>query len=63
MDKKVILVCQKNHHWIDDTICPFCGLEPIEELPFQSGDCIKCGSLCPGYAYGCTSPEPIQNER
>lgn len=59
MDKIIIYSCSDNHHWTGEDFCPFCGKPSIKTFDFQDGDCIKCGNLCPGYAYGCTSPEPL----
>ena len=60
MDKAIIYMCSQNHHWLGNNVCPFCGEKSIKTFNYQQGDCIKCGNLCPGYAYGCTSPEPIE---
>lgn len=55
-----IYKCPNNHHWLNSTFCPFCGNEPTKTIKYNPGDCIKCGCLCPEYAYGCNTPEPIQ---
>jgi len=41
--------------------CPRCGAAVAERLEYRDGDCIACGGevLCPGHAYGCDTPDPI----
>jgi hypothetical protein len=43
--------------------CPYCGQKEVETYPYREGDCVSCGCLCPGFAYGCTSPDPITSEQ
>ena len=55
----LIKVCEEGHHWFKEDSCPFCGKDVKDTVEYREGDCIKCGCLCPNYAYGCTSPEPL----
>lgn len=50
--------CSGGHFFIGKS-CPFCKRAAIANIPYQAGDCIDCGALCPGYAYGCTQPNPL----
>lgn len=56
---RFILRCKNGHHFLQGSICPYCGEQYQDTVECREGDCIKCGLLCPGYAYGCTSPKPI----
>lgn len=49
-----------NQHYFLKTVCPHCGGPPMDTIERRDGDCIDCGQLCPGYAYGCTSPFPLE---
>lgn len=57
-----LYVCPNDHHSLDKDHCPFCGLEAVKEMEYRDGDCIDCGNLCPGYAYACNTPYPLQVE-
>jgi hypothetical protein len=50
----VIHSCEAGHFFIEEQ-CPFCGAQGSKSYPFREGDCVKCGNLCPVYAYGCDS--------
>ncbi len=60
--KKIIGQCIKGHFFIrlGDT-CPLCNSKTLKTLPYCEGDCIACGLLYPGNAYGCCSPDPIED--
>jgi hypothetical protein len=53
--------CDNGHFFVGAIReCPVCGISVIARtIPYMAGDCVACGVLCPGYAYGCTSPSPI----
>jgi ribosomal protein L37AE/L43A len=57
---KVIYMCENQHHFINNDVCPYCNHKYIRKYEYMLGDCIKCGNFCPGYAYGCTKPEPLE---
>jgi len=54
-----ILYCENKHYFVNSEKCPICGLDSTSSVEYREGDCIDCGQLCPGYAYGCTSPSPL----
>lgn len=58
---KKIKKCKNNHYFLEK-ICPYCGETHIEIIEYQVGDCISCGKLCPRYAYGCNTVDPIAEE-
>ena len=58
---KSILKCKNGHYFLNVSICPYCGEQYRETVNYREGDCIKCGQLCPGYAYGCISPKAIDS--
>ncbi len=60
MDTKKIYVCAEKHHYVTEGRCPFCGKEFVEALELRSGDCVKCGQLCPDGAYACNDSSPIE---
>lgn len=49
--------CTAGHFFLSET-CPFCGQSKVQEIEYRSGDCIRCGNLCPEHAYGCNENEP-----
>jgi len=57
---RYILKCKNGHFFLDASICTYCGEQHQDAVEYREGDCIKCGLLCPGYAYGCASPKPIE---
>ena len=60
--KILIFACKNDHYFIKTDKCPFCGEKRIKTYDYREGDCIDCGQLCPGYAYGCTEPNPLDKE-
>ena len=54
--------CENGHHFLGPQ-CPFCSGGVQVSLEYRDGDCIDCGVLCPGYAYGCASPHPLEREQ
>ena len=67
MDSDVIYICPNNHYFLANKLstlqCPFCGELSVSTIEYQDGDCVECGQLCPAYAYGCNSPNPIKTHR
>lgn len=51
--------CPNGHYFITAK-CHICGSKAVEFYERRQGDCVDCGALCPGYAYACTSPMPIE---
>ena len=51
-------LCKEGHFFIE-SVCPWCGQAPSKEEEYREGDCVACGFLCPGSAYGCDGPRPI----
>ena len=62
MGKKIINKCKNGHFFINNKYCPICKEPKKEQIDYNVGDCVDCGMLCPGYAYGCNQPNPIPSE-
>lgn len=58
-----ILRCPNGHYFVETSQCPHCGAEACDAFELREGDCVYCGELCPGYAYGCTLPTPLSKPR
>lgn len=54
--------CKNGHYFINKEKCALCGEGTMESVPYRDGDCIDCGQLCPGHAYGCNEPLPLRPE-
>lgn len=56
-------LCNNGHYFLLNKLkCPFCQSSSITRIPYRDGDCLLCGGdgvMCPGFAYGCTTPSPI----
>jgi hypothetical protein len=66
MNKQIsIALCKNGHYFLKmQGKCPFCESPSIKEIPYREGDCIFCGwdgLMCPGHAYGCNTPTPINS--
>lgn len=53
-----INICKNGHYYVLKDYCPLCGETLASVVSYRSGDCIKCGELCPEYAYACKNPDP-----